>query len=80
VNLQTKAVTPRGRALEGAGIFAWTGGVALAARGTKLFQWNPRRGESWEEVADLAGAGLTNVTRLAVSPKGDRLAIVAVPR
>jgi hypothetical protein len=30
-------------------------------------------------VADLAAAGLTNVSRLAVSPQGDRLAIVAVP-
>ena len=80
VNLQTKAVTPLVRALEGAEFFAWTGGIALAARGTKLFQWNPRRGQDWEEVADFAVAGLTNVTRLAVSPKGDRLAIVAVPR
>ena len=80
VNLQTKAVTPLVRALEGAEFFAWTGGIALAARGTKLFQWNPRRGQDWEEVADFAIAGLTNVTRLAVSPKGDRLAIVAVPR
>jgi len=80
VNLQTKAVTPLVRALEGAEFFAWTGGIALAARGTKLFQWNPRRGQDWEEVADFAVAGLTKVTRLAVSPKGDRLAIVAVPR
>ena len=81
VNPQTKAVTPLVRALDGTDFFTWTpGGIALAARGTKLYQWNPRRGQEWEEVADFAAAGLTNVTRLAVSPNGDRLAIVAVPR
>lgn len=81
VNPQTKAVTPLVRALDGVDFFTWTpGGIALAARGTKLYQWNPRRGQEWEEVADFAAAGLTNVTRLAVSPNGDRLAIVAVPR
>jgi hypothetical protein len=30
-------------------------------------------------VADFAAAGLGEITRLAVSPSGDRLAIVAVP-
>jgi hypothetical protein len=46
----------------------------------KVYQWNPRRGPDWEEIADFSADGLTNVTRLAVSPSGDRLAIVAVPR
>lgn len=81
VTPQTKVVTPLVRALDGTDFFTWTpGGIALAARGTKLYQWNPQRGQEWEEVADFAAAGLTNVTRLAVSPTGDRLAIVAVPR
>ena len=34
---------------------------------------------SWERIADLGSLGLRNVTRLAVSGKGDRLAVVAVP-
>jgi len=81
VDVRTHAVTPLVRALEGADFFTWTpGGIVLMARGTKLYQWNPRRGRDWEEAADFGAAGLTNVTRLAVSPKGDRLAIVAVPR
>lgn len=64
----------------GAEFFVWTpDGVVLTAVGTKLYQWNSRGGGAWDEVADLAAAGLTNVTRLAVSPKGDRLALVAVP-
>ena len=81
VDVRTGVVTPLVRALEGADFFTWTPGrIVLMARGTKLYQWNPRRGGEWEEAADLGAAGLTNVTRLAVSPKGDRLAIVAVPR
>ena len=65
----------------GADFFAWTpDGIVLTASGTKLYQWDSRRGGAWEQVADLAAAGLSSVTRLAVSPKGDRLAMVAVPR
>ena len=81
VNPRTKVVTPLVRTLEGTDFFTFTpDGIVLAAQGTKLYQWNPRRSQAWEEVADVASAGLTNVTRLAVSPNGDRLAIVAVPR
>jgi dipeptidyl aminopeptidase/acylaminoacyl peptidase len=64
----------------GADFFAWTpDGIVLTASGTTLYQWDSRRGGAWEQVADLAAAGLSSVTRLAVSPKGDRIAIVAVP-
>jgi hypothetical protein len=64
----------------GADFFVWTaGGIVLTASGTTVYQWDSQRGGAWEMVADLAPAGLTNITRLAVSPKGDRLAIVAVP-
>ncbi len=80
LDVRTRSVTKLVQPPQGADFFAWTpGGIVLTASGTKLYQWDPRRGEAWEEVADLAGAGLTNVTRLAVSPKRDRLAIVAVP-
>ena len=51
-------------------------GSALLAADTTLYRW--RRGEtSWTAVANLAAFGLHGVTRLAISPKGDRLAIVA---
>ena len=64
----------------GADFFVWTPeGIVLTASGTKLYQWDSRRGGAWEQVADFAAAGLSSVTRLAVSPRGDRLAIVAVP-
>ncbi|MGH8621272.1 MAG: TolB family protein [Burkholderiales bacterium] len=80
VDIRTQRVTRLVKAPERADFFVWTpDGIVLAAGGTKLYQWDRRRGGAWEVIADLAAAGLTNVTRLAVSPKGDRLAIVAVP-
>jgi hypothetical protein len=79
-DVRTHRVTKLVQAPAGADFFVWTAqGIVLTASGTKLYQWDPQRGGDWEPVADFAAAGLTNVTRLAVSPKGDRLAIVAVP-
>ena len=80
VDVRTRRVTQLVKTPVGAEFFAWTPeGIALTAGGTKLYQWDPRRGGAWQEIADLAGAGLTDITRLAVSAKGDRLALVAVP-
>ncbi len=55
---------------------AWTPeGTLLMVHGTTLFSW--RRGQSeWKEVTTLERLGLPGVTRLAVSPKGDYLALV----
>ena len=80
LDVHTHRVTKLVQTPPGADFFVWTPqGIVLTASGTKLYQWDPQRGGDWESVADFASAGLTNVTRLAVSPKGDRLAIVAVP-
>jgi hypothetical protein len=79
-DLLTHRITKLIRTPPGADFFVWTPeGIVLTASGTKLYQWDPQSGGNWELVADFAAAGLTNLTRLAVSPKGDRLAIVAVP-
>jgi hypothetical protein len=79
-DVRTQHVTKLVQAPAAADFFVWTTeGIVLTASGTKLYQWDSQRGGDWEAVADFAAAGLTNVTRLAVSPKGDRLAIVAVP-
>ena len=54
-------------------------GTLLMAHEGMLYAW--RQGDSnWSRAADLAALGLSGVTRLAVSPSGDRIAIVAVPR
>lgn len=80
IDLRTRAIRTLTRVVERSDFCAWTSdGILLMAAGTKLYQWNPRRSDTWEEVADFAAAGLQNITRLAVSPKGNRIALVALP-
>ena len=56
---------------------AWTpDGSLLMAHNGWLHAWKPGD-TAWRAVVDLEKLGLKGVTRLAVSPKGDRLAIVA---
>lgn len=76
---KTRETRPLVRAVSGASepYCAWTpDGTLLMAAGDVLYGW--RHGDAaWTRVADLAGLGLHGITRLAVSPNGDRLAIVA---
>ena len=53
---------------------AWTpGGEILMADGTVLFAWS--EGNGWREIADL-GEGAGDISRIAVSPDGARIALV----
>ena len=76
-DLKTKAVRTIIKTFPGVEDYAWTSkGVLLMARDSKLFS----RKESdwaWVEIGDFSKAGLRNITRIAVSPKGDRIAVVA---
>jgi hypothetical protein len=56
---------------------AWMpdGRTALMSAGTKVFSWT-RGAAGWTEVFDAAAHGLGAVSRLAVSPTGDAIAIV----
>lgn len=56
---------------------AWADGrTLLSASGSKLYAW--RTGDSdWKEIADFTSAGLASITRLAVSPDGRMLVMVA---
>lgn len=58
---------------------AWTpDGLLLMANGGKLYGW--RQGQpAMTVVADLDAAGLRGVSRMAVSPRGDRIALVVLP-
>jgi hypothetical protein len=58
---------------------AWAdGNTLLVGSGSKLLRWT-RGSSGWTQIADYAGAGLRNITRLAVSPDGSMLALVADP-
>ena len=60
--------------------YAWTpDGRVLLGEGSVLKVYDPNRGGEWQTVGDLAASGVSAITRLAVSPKGDAIAIVAVP-
>ena len=64
--------------LPGSEDYAWTpGGVALMARDTVVYAWDPKRDRTWREVARFSAVGLGRITRIAVSPGGDRIAFVA---
>ncbi|PYR94497.1 MAG: hypothetical protein DMF84_04885 [Acidobacteria bacterium] len=55
---------------------AWTpDGTLLMARGDVVYAW--RRGDAeWKQIAALDRLGLTRVSRIAVSPGGDRIALI----
>jgi hypothetical protein len=78
----TRATKPLVRVPAGASEadVAWTpDGTLLLASAGKLYGW--RRGDqAMTVVADLSALGLAGVTRMAVSPAGDRIAIVCTPR
>lgn len=63
------------RALDGSEDYCWTPDQdILMGQGSVLWSWN--REEGWKEVYDLANYGLKGITRLAISPQGDKLALV----
>jgi dipeptidyl aminopeptidase/acylaminoacyl peptidase len=75
-------VTGQGETLirlpEGNEFFIWlSDGSLLSASGNRLLRW--RTGEKdWSEVTRFTEPGLQRITRLAVSPSGDLLALVGV--
>ena len=63
--------------LSGQEDYAWTpSGSIVMGSGAVLYEWS--EGGDWTSVADLSTAGVEGITRLAVSPKGDRIAFVGV--
>jgi WD40 repeat protein len=71
----TSLIPPAGGATDP--FVAWTpDGVALMGIDSTVYRWRPGE-HGWTVVANLGAFRLRDVSRLAVSPKGDRLAIVA---
>ena len=56
---------------------AWTpDGDLIMAGGATLYLWNQEQNQ-WTPWYDFSSHGITNITRLAVSPKGDKVVMVA---
>ncbi|MCI0693283.1 hypothetical protein L0337_14920 [candidate division KSB1 bacterium] len=79
LDLKMRTITALVKTLPGSEDYAWTPqGILLMGQDSKLFQCDPRKNGEWQEIADFADAGLKGITRLAVSPKGEKLAVVAI--
>ncbi|HSP07752.1 MAG TPA: hypothetical protein VLR94_11280 [Acidobacteriota bacterium] len=75
-NPQTGAIRPLTAVNTDEADFVWLpDGSLLAASDSKLLRWNPK-GMGWREAANLAPL-LHGITRMSVSPRGDKLALVA---
>jgi dipeptidyl aminopeptidase/acylaminoacyl peptidase len=79
IDVTAKKIDPLIKAAEGSSDrdYAWTadGQTVLMSAGTKIMSWT-RGAATWTEVFDAAPHQLGAITRLAVSPKGDAIAIV----
>lgn len=74
----TREISSLITALSEAEDFAWTAyGTLIMARRSVIFEWDPLGTAGWTEIADLSSSGIRNITRLAVSSSGNRIAIVA---
>ncbi|HKS06738.1 MAG TPA: hypothetical protein VJR92_10530 [Gemmatimonadaceae bacterium] len=74
----TGAKTRIAQTLPGVEDYAWMpDGTLLCGRQSQVFMWSQSR---WEQIADFEAAGVRNITRMAVSPRGDALAFVAADK
>jgi hypothetical protein len=76
LDIDTRAAAPLVAMLEGVANYAWTHrGTVLAARAGTIYEWTP--GSDWQEVVAFSDPALRDITRIALSPAGDRIAFVS---
>jgi Tol biopolymer transport system component len=77
IDIESRTIRLVAPALSGNEFYAWLPDATLIMGvGSRLFTWARDAGR-WVELADLSSHGVTGISRLAVSPDGRRLAIVA---
>ncbi len=77
LEIETRVVRPLAPLLAGNEFYAWTpDGAMIMGQGAKLFRLDPTRDTEWHETADLSGRGVDGISRIAVSPDGDWIAVV----
>jgi len=63
------------------GSHVWTSrGTLLIASGHTIYEWNPAKPDDWPIAATFDDPELQGLTRIAISPRGDRIALVSTPR
>ena len=62
------------------GQHVWTSrGTLLMASGPTIYEWSPSQPSQWTPVYRAADPDLQQISRIAVSPSGDRIALVSIP-
>jgi hypothetical protein len=81
LDVATKKITPVIKTLPGSEDYVWTpAGDLIMAAGARLYKFTPGRDREWRMAADFSSRGINEITRLAVNPRGNRLAFVASER
>jgi ketosteroid isomerase-like protein len=63
------------------GSHVWTSrGTLLMASAHTIYEWNPAHPDDWRKAAEFDNPELQGLTRIAISPRGDRIALVSTPR
>jgi ketosteroid isomerase-like protein len=63
------------------GSHVWTSrGTLLMASGHTIYEWSPAKPAEWRPAATFDDPELQGLTRIAISPRGDRIALVSTPR
>jgi hypothetical protein len=78
LDLDSLEIRPLARTLQGQEDHAWLSAhTMLMGRGTQLFAYHTGSVGEWEQFADFWEYGLTDISRIAVSPDGEKIIIVA---
>ena len=51
-------------------------GVLIMGKGNLLYNFDPYNHTDWVQIADLSDYELDDITRLAISPKANKIAII----
>ena len=76
-NTTTKESSEIIKSLKKSEYYTWTpGGILLAGDGKRLYKFDPESDTDWVELANLSDYGISEFTRMVVSPNGNLLAVV----
>jgi len=77
LNTNTLDKTELVKTIKRAQYYTWTPShILIMGDGKRLYKFDPAKDKDWVEMANLSDYGIKDFTRIAVSPKGDLLAIV----
>lgn len=78
LDLKSLRLSPIVQTRGGSPHYVWTRrGTILMAEGSTLYEFDPRRDTTWRPVTTFLAPGLQRLSRLALSPAEDRIALVS---